>query len=272
MIFPLHHWLPTPLVPWIAPSGQYLYLKIEAVLPTGSHKDRESIAVCAQALQEGHDTVGVASTGNSAISLAVIARSMGLRCCVYTSATISHDRLARIQSVADEVHALDGDYPNCLRLSSEDMSSRGIFNSNPGRCPSRLDSGRTIAAEAASSLPERIACVYCPSNNATLAAGLAVGLDRSGTQVIGIESPGNSIAASIAPAARTDRRAAENNGVRFDTVSSTEVQSALATLRDGGIVVEGAAAAPVAAALRIPVGVMKGPVVCVVTAGGFRFL
>jgi cysteine synthase B len=74
----------TPLVElteWGAPAGVRLYAKLEGTNPTGSIKDRIALHMLRRARESGElrpgQTIVEASTGNAAISLAMIGRQLG---------------------------------------------------------------------------------------------------------------------------------------------------------------------------------------------------
>ena len=59
--------------------GKNIWLKLEIYNSTGCHKDRECELMVSDAKKKGYSTVGCASTGNLAISLAFYAKKNGLK-------------------------------------------------------------------------------------------------------------------------------------------------------------------------------------------------
>ena len=51
-----------------------IWLKLEILNPTGSHKDRESLKLIKEAKKKNFKSIGCASTGNLAISLSFFAK------------------------------------------------------------------------------------------------------------------------------------------------------------------------------------------------------
>ena len=51
-----------------------VWLKLEILNPTGSHKDRESVLLIKEAKKKNFKSIGCASTGNLAISLAFFSK------------------------------------------------------------------------------------------------------------------------------------------------------------------------------------------------------
>lgn len=75
-----------------------LYVKNDALLPTGSLKDRSNTVGVSRAVELGFDTVSVTSTGNAAASVAAYAAAAGLRSVVMVPA--GTDRAKVVQAYA----------------------------------------------------------------------------------------------------------------------------------------------------------------------------
>lgn len=88
----------TPLVTVAHPltAAGSLHLKMEAFNPTGSHKDRMSRLVTAEAARLGKKGVVAASSGNAAVSLAAYAARNRLACTIITSRCASRALRRRI--------------------------------------------------------------------------------------------------------------------------------------------------------------------------------
>jgi threonine synthase len=80
-----------------------LYVKNEAANPTGSHKDRLATVAVAAARQIGAGVVTGASTGNHGAALAAYCARAGLRCVIFTTASITDAMRASIQSTGAEL-------------------------------------------------------------------------------------------------------------------------------------------------------------------------
>ncbi len=74
----------TPVVP-IAAEGGDLFLKLESLNPTGSHKDRGMAAGVSAAVRYGAETVILPSSGNAGVSAAAYAARAGITCVVTSS-------------------------------------------------------------------------------------------------------------------------------------------------------------------------------------------
>jgi threonine synthase len=101
----------TPLVP-VPRAGasvgvERLYVKDESRNPTWSYKDRLAAVAITKAVQQGHDTVVVASTGNHGAATAAYAARAGVRCVVLTVASVPETMKTLMQSYGAEVVAFD---------------------------------------------------------------------------------------------------------------------------------------------------------------------
>ena len=91
-----------------SPEWRDLWLKLDFLQPSGSYKDRGvSVMISylrAQGLREVHDD----SSGNAGVSLASYAAAAGMRCHIYVPETTSRGKLAQLQLLGAEVHAVAG--------------------------------------------------------------------------------------------------------------------------------------------------------------------
>lgn len=109
-----------------------VYGKIETGNPTGSHKDRETLKMIPELMSKGHESVGCASTGNAAISLAAYSRMIGIRCHIYISKNVSQERMNLIQMFSPRIHVLEDEYREAVEQSNLEMHEKGIYNANSG--------------------------------------------------------------------------------------------------------------------------------------------
>lgn len=81
-----------------------LYIKNDAMLPSGSLKDRSNTVGISRAVELGFDTVAVPSTGNAAASVAAYAARAGLRSVVFVPADTDPAKI--IQAYACGAHVM----------------------------------------------------------------------------------------------------------------------------------------------------------------------
>lgn len=88
--------------------GVHLYAKAEFMNTGFSHKDRIAEHILTKALDRGElkpgDTVVVASSGNTAASIAWYSHQLGCRCVVLTNDKCSQEKVSAIQLYGAEVH------------------------------------------------------------------------------------------------------------------------------------------------------------------------
>ncbi|WP_047222020.1 threonine synthase [Protofrankia coriariae] len=130
-----------------------LWVKNEAVNPTGSLKDRASAAVVAAALDHGHRVVAAASTGNAATALAAaVAAAGGLDCVVFVPGRVTAARVARLRGFGATVLVVDGDYDTAVRLSLDACAGFGWYCRTTAINPYTTQGKKTAALEIAEQL------------------------------------------------------------------------------------------------------------------------
>ena len=84
-----------------------VFVKLEYMNPTGSHKDRVALYMLADALRSGEvspgETVVEASSGNTAISVAWVGRALNLKVVIVAEETISPAKAAVIRALGAEL-------------------------------------------------------------------------------------------------------------------------------------------------------------------------
>ena len=255
--------------------GVKVYGKLELVNPTGSHKDRESWEVLRDVKAKGFKSVGCASTGNAAISLAAYAFMAGIECHIYVSESINPDKLALIEAFHPKIHIVKGGYGEAIERCNRDAESIGFYNANPGVCYAKIVGNSHIGAEIASRLKPKY--VICPTNNGTHIVGVWTGLRDTGVKPVMVAATAEEtrVADSIAGFHRLEgerlrNTLQESSGFAVD-VSDAEIEEALKLLvRKEGIIAEPASAASLAALKHIPLE--PGDVVCCTITGlGLKF-
>lgn len=90
------------------PKGAGLWVKDESLNPTLSYKDRFMAAAVSRATYQEARIVAASSSGNGGASAAAYAARAGLRCVIFTTASIPQPPLRLIESVGAELIALPG--------------------------------------------------------------------------------------------------------------------------------------------------------------------
>ncbi len=267
----------TPLVKFETISKMLnadVYGKIETGNPTGSHKDRETLKIIPELMSKGHESVGCASTGNAAISLAAYSRMIGIRCHIYISKNVSQERMNLIQMFSPRIHVLEDEYHEAVEQSNLEMHEKGIYNANPGVCYSKIVGDSVIGKEIAEKI--RPDFVVVPTNNGTLLAGVWKGLKGSKVTpvMVAATAKNTDIADSIGGFHRIEEPALSNaleesQGIIVDA-RDPDIEKANSILFKEGIIAEPASAASVAALDDLGLG-SDDIVVCVITGSGMKF-
>lgn len=97
----------TPLVPGVL-ADQPVWFKLDALLPSGSFKDRGAAVVVAHLAAVGVRRVIVDSSGNAAAAMSAYCAARGMQCCVYAPATASPGKLVQSRAYGAEVVPVEG--------------------------------------------------------------------------------------------------------------------------------------------------------------------
>ena len=268
----------TPLDPF----RDGIWLKREDEHQLGAFKWRGALATL-----ELHkpDVVVTASTGNHGAATAWAARRAGIRAIVFVPEQASAAKLALIEQQGAELRHVGADVDEAKEAARALAGQEGWFFFEDGAEPAQFDGYAAIGDELLDQLTEPPGSVVVPVGNGALAIGIfrALAARAPSTELV-------AVAAAAAPAMWESWRAgaptdsdrcktfadglavrvaiplavAELNPLvpRFELVSERELARAVGAYAEVGIRVEGAAAAPLAVALRES---LPSPVVLIVT-------
>lgn len=168
----------TPLV-----GCERLFLKFEGGNPTGTQKDRISLAIVDAARTQGAKAVVAASCGNFGASLAWAARLVEIPAHIYIPEGyhVPKDRMRRIKEAGAELHYHVGQYEDAVEYSSQVAEEKGWFNANPGTPGVKeisLDAYGEIANEIYRDIRRAPNYVFCPVGNGTTFAGIHLGFKK----------------------------------------------------------------------------------------------
>jgi L-threonine synthase (EC 4.2.3.1) len=134
-----------------------LYIKDDSVNhPTLSFKDRVVAVALSKAKEFGFDTAACASTGNLANSVAAHAASAGMKCYVFIPANLETNKIIGSLVFNPVVVAVDGNYDDVNRLSSEIANEFGWAFVNINVRPFYSEGSKTLAFEVAEQLGWKI--------------------------------------------------------------------------------------------------------------------
>jgi threonine dehydratase len=263
------------------PLADGIWLTREDEHELGAFKWRGALAV----LQEKEpDVVVTASTGNHGAATAWAAKRVGTRAIVFVPHGATRAKVALIEAQGAELRTEGADMDEAKAAARAHAAEIGAFFFEDGAEPAQFDGYAGIGHELIDELPDP-AAVVVPVGNGALAigvfralverapaaariavaaaeapamydswrAGKPVDSDRSGTFADGL-----AVRVAIPLAVR------ELNALtqRFELLSETELEAAVRAYAEHGIRVEGAAAAPLALALREE---LPRPLVLIVT-------
>jgi threonine synthase len=175
-----------------------LDFKIEGLNPTGSFKDRGTIAGVERALSLGFRRVGTVSTGNMAASVAAYAARAGLPCTVLVSEDVPVEKLGAVSIHGPRLLRVAGDYGELyfesLRLGRE--TGTYFVNSDD---PFRVEGQKTLGLELMEQCgdePPDVVAVPCSAggNAAAIVNGMtewvAAGLGRQVPRLLVVQAAG----------------------------------------------------------------------------------
>lgn len=147
-----------------------LHIKNDSVcFPTLSFKDRVVSVALSKAIEFGFDTVGCASTGNLANSVASNAASVGLRSYVFIPANLELGKILGTLIYKTNVIGVDGNYDDVNRLCSEIAGKYHWGFVNINLRPFYAEGSKSFGFEIAEQLGWRVPdCVVVPMAGGSL--------------------------------------------------------------------------------------------------------
>jgi threonine synthase len=157
-----------------------IYLKFEGINPTGTQKDRISILHVNEAINDGYDTITVATCGNYGSSIAYFAHLKNLKAVIYIPRQY---HTLRIQEMERKYNAtvvlVDGKYEDAVAESKKNAKDKGWFDANAGEHPDLNKEGyEKIAIEIFEDLGTAPSTVSVPVGNGTTISGIYLGFEE----------------------------------------------------------------------------------------------
>jgi threonine synthase len=259
--------------------GLELWLKLEAVNPTGSFKDRGMAVAVAKAVEDGARGVVCASTGNTAASAAAYAARAGLECVVvHAAGGASGPKLAQVRAAGARLVEVDGSFDDAF-AAAEELGEREGYAVVNSTNPYRLEGQKTAAfeiVEALGAAPDVLALPYGGGGNTTAyAKGFAEAVSKPPRLVpVEAEQRADTVASAIRIPTPVHRPSVEEAVARCggSVVSVGDDQLAVAwqaLASEEGVFCEPASAAGVAGLAHAGIGSGER-VVCVITGHGLK--
>jgi threonine synthase len=167
-----------------------LWLKNDTVNPTFSFKDRPVSIASTRALELGFSVLACASTGNLAGSVAAHAAKAGMQACIFIPADLEPAKITGASIYEPTLFAVDGNYDDVNRLSSEIGDAYNWAFVNINMRPYYSEGSKTLAFEVAEQLGWRMPdCVVVPIASASMFTKIHKGFSE--LQKVGLVGAGN---------------------------------------------------------------------------------
>ncbi len=187
----------TPLIRLnrMAPSGSHVYVKAERGNPGGSIKDRAALSMIDDAIARGilkeGGTIIEPTSGNTGISIAMIAAARGYNAVIVMPDTMTKERISLMKAFGAEVvlspgsQGMQGAVDTAERIAAERGGFIcGQFDNPANAAAHRTGTGREILRD----LPD-VDLVFAGFGTGGTASGIAMAFQDAGSKakVIGIE-------------------------------------------------------------------------------------
>lgn len=124
-----------------------IWIKNDALNPSGSLKDRASFLVVAEAKKFNENKIVIASTGNAASSLAAVCASEGIQAVVFIPKTAPMAKQIQVKLAGAELIQVDGCYDDAFYQSIKYSNETGCLNRNTAYNPFTIEGKKTVAFE-----------------------------------------------------------------------------------------------------------------------------
>ncbi len=167
----------TPLLPaarlGAALGSERLWVKDEAVNPTGSFKARGLSAAVTRAVAAGVSEFVLPTAGNAGVAAAAYGARAGARVRVYAPRTTPAPLLGQIVAYGADLHLVDGHIGDCGTLARRYAAEHRAFDLSTLREPYRIEGKKTLGLEIAEQLGWRLpgAIIY-PAGGGTGLIGM----------------------------------------------------------------------------------------------------
>ncbi|HNZ07840.1 MAG TPA: threonine synthase [Candidatus Cloacimonadota bacterium] len=160
-----------------------LWIKNDALNPSGSFKDRASQLMVAEARRLGIDEIVCASTGNAASSLASLCASCGIKAVIFTPAAAPVAKLTQIKVHGAELHRVDGTYDDAFAQALDYSATHECLNRNTAYHPLTIEGKKSSGLEIFLQLGRVPDWIVIPVGDGVILAGIHkafVDLHRAG--------------------------------------------------------------------------------------------
>ncbi|WP_175059392.1 pyridoxal-phosphate dependent enzyme [Thermococcus sp. 2319x1] len=215
-----------------------IYLKLEIVNPTKTHKDRIAKAHVKYAKELGFSGITVGTCGNYGTSIAYFAEKEGLKAVIFIPKHYENSRVEEMKRYGAEVILVDGSYESAVFMSKTFAATMNYYDANPGSQP-------MVDYEAYSLISKEILkevepyAVFVPVGNGSTLVGVYYGFKKYGKmpKIIGVTtSYGNQILNAFYTGSTEEVRDFVETHLNEPLVSSIsfDLQKALEAIKSSG--------------------------------------
>ena len=124
-----------------------LYIKNDALNPSGSLKDRASFVVIAHCMEKNIRHVCTASSGNAGVSLGCLGASARLETTIFVPESAPRPKIAQLLVYGARVFLVRGSYSQAFSVCETVSSRLHLYNRNTGTNPYTREGKKTVSLE-----------------------------------------------------------------------------------------------------------------------------
>jgi threonine synthase len=163
----------TPMIPVELGPGR-LFLKLEALFPTGSYKDRGATVLLSKAKELGIERIVEDSSGNAGCAIAAYAAKAGIRCEILVPENVSPGKLAQIRFYGASLRSVPGCREDTARAAM--AAAETTYYASHSWNPFFFQGTKTFAYEVWEQMGFRAPeALLLPAGNGTLLIGSYIG-------------------------------------------------------------------------------------------------
>ncbi len=148
-----------------------IFYKQENLNPTGSHKDRECKYILSKKKNLKLNSVGCASTGNLAISLAYFAKKYNKECHIWIKRKTPISKIKILKNYEPKIYVKNESLTDLYEISNDFMKKKNILNLNPSTNKDKIIANKIIGKEILNQ-NKKIDLFICTINNGSLFLGI----------------------------------------------------------------------------------------------------
>ncbi len=152
-----------------------LFIKDDALNPTGSLKDRASYLVAAFAKKHKVDRIVLASTGNAGSSMSGVGAAAGLKIKLFLPKSAPPAKMIQALQYGAEVVRVDGNYDMAYDLSLKYSRKEGGMSRNTAYNPMTIEGKKTVAVEIFMQLKKVPDYLFIPVGDGVIISGMYKG-------------------------------------------------------------------------------------------------